>query len=249
VHLASKSGNPITRVQISWEDAQGGTQFVPTSSGGITCGYLLPQNDTANGCTDPLVSSTGMVRATLMPIRPGVQTADLSNDTSTYFLYPKDNGTARVVGTQANAPGAGNLKNGIFINGNCNAASKPTYSHSCNAEINGLGISNEMYLRIKSVYRPTSVTIKIFDAAGQTNILGAQAVIDVTGKAQDVLRRIQVRVPIDNSYKFPEFALETSDSICKRTAVLPNSAIVQPPLAGIDYNSSDLTGVCDPTTN
>jgi hypothetical protein len=51
---------------------------------------------------------------------------------------------------------------------------------------------------------------------------GAQAVIDSTGKAQDVLRRIQVHVPLTPSSEnsLSDYALQSSEALCKRFIVM-----------------------------
>ena len=85
-----------------------------------------------------------------------------------------------------------------------------------------------------------------------------QAEVDATGRAADVLRRIQVRVPIKRNFIFPEFALGTADSICKRFVTWPGSltssggAIVEMPPQGtvpgtVDYNQSIDSNICSLT--
>jgi hypothetical protein len=68
------------------------------------------------------------------------------------------------------------------------------------------------------------MTVRIYDntaASNQLSIKGAQVQIDATGKVNDVLRRIQVRVPVTKSYAIPEFVIQTTDSICKQLEVSP----------------------------
>jgi hypothetical protein len=62
-------------------------------------------------------------------------------------------------------------------------------------------------------------------AAGNKPFSNAQATIDATGKAQDVLRRVLVAVDLTdaNAYKIPSSALITEDSVCKRFGVTRNS--------------------------
>jgi hypothetical protein len=56
------------------------------------------------------------------------------------------------------------------------------------------------------------------DAAGQIAFTGAQAIIDSTGQAGDVLRRLQVTVPLQASSRdqLADYVIQTTDSICKR---------------------------------
>lgn len=93
----------------------------------------------------------------------------------------------------------------------------------CIARISGLNAS-EYYVNLRSIYKESTVTVSAQDAAGNDIALRGQAIIDVTAKAQDVLRRIQVRVPLKIGSKdtLPVYAIESTDSICKRFAVFPD---------------------------
>jgi hypothetical protein len=72
----------------------------------------------------------------------------------------------------------------------------------------------------------------------------SQAAIDVTGKAQDVLKRILVHVPIHPSHDLPDSALEAQD-ICKyfTTDPLDNTKIGSP-LPSDTGITSDMTNTC-----
>jgi hypothetical protein len=115
---------------------------------------------------------------------------------------------------------------GRFVDGGCTAAGTPK---QCRSVINGFGGVNNMYLRLRSVYKPVKVNITAQNAGG-TNVplSGAQVVVDSTGKVSDVLRRIQVRVPIVTTGNYPEFALESMTTICKKFVAWPGGATVDP---------------------
>jgi hypothetical protein len=82
-----------------------------------------------------------------------------------------------------------------------------------------------MFLRLKSVYRPNAVSVSAKYGITNTvaNFSRAQVMIDSTGKATDVLRRIQVRVPLKTQFNFPESAIKTKESICKLFEVYPGT--------------------------
>jgi hypothetical protein len=69
---------------------------------------------------------------------------------------------------------------------------------------------------------------------------GAQAVIDSTGKAQDVLRRIQVNVPLraTSQNELSDYAIQSTDAICKRFSVMNGG-----------YYDNDVTGVTSTSGN
>lgn len=80
------------------------------------------------------------------------------------------------------------------------------------------------YLRIRSLYL-NAPTLKVgaVDAGGHNIMLGGQIAIDSTGKAQDVLRRISVRVEVvPGSDTLPLGAIESTGDVCKRFATWPS---------------------------
>ena len=86
---------------------------------------------------------------------------------------------------------------------------------SCNVTLGNL-TGQQYYMRVSSMYQTVSLTV-----SGSVPLSGALAQIDSTGKAADVLRRIQVYVPLGESQNLlPDSALESTDSICKRFSVM-----------------------------
>lgn len=95
----------------------------------------------------------------------------------------------------------------------------------CRMTISGMGASSKYYMRVNALYGQTprlSVTAR--DAAGPVGLSGAQALVDATGKAQGVMRRIVVAVDLTdaNASKAPNGAIISGESICKRFSVGPN---------------------------
>ena len=81
--------------------------------------------------------------------------------------------------------------------------------------------TNYIFLRLKGLYdqNGTKVKIELLNGSTVVNTQDGQAIVDVTGRAGDVFRRVQSRVSlpgaIDTSL-LPEFAIESGDDICKR---------------------------------
>ena len=85
---------------------------------------------------------------------------------------------------------------------------------------NGLLADNTFYLNIRSIYAPNTITITALNGAGTAvPLIGAQYVIDVTGKSVDVLRRVKVRLPAVPQIDKVDYALRTADAICKLLVV------------------------------
>jgi len=94
--------------------------------------------------------------------------------------------------------------------------------NGCSLTINSLS-QNSYYLRIRALYRNVALQVEGANAGGsQLELKGAQAVIDSTGRAQDVLRRIQVNVPLGatSQNQLSDYAIQSTDAICKRFSVM-----------------------------
>jgi hypothetical protein len=84
--------------------------------------------------------------------------------------------------------------------------------------VSGLS-ANQYYMRITSIYKDVTLVVSANDASSNPlSLTNAQAVIDATGKAQDVLRRVQVHIPLtpSSSNQLSDYAIESTDAICKR---------------------------------
>lgn len=153
----------------------------------------------------------GVLRFDLVPTSGGGLTSDsLRDDTMTTFAVPYSSGGAISVAYAASTANTNNLL-GV----------KCTNS-GCALDITGLS-TDSYYLRISSLYQDVALQVSASDGSGTAlKLQGAQAVIDSTGKAQDVLRRIQVNVPLRSTSKnlLSDYAIQSTDAICKRYSIL-----------------------------
>jgi hypothetical protein len=162
------------------------------------------------------VRGSGILRVSLIPAKSPITRNDLINKTQTLFLYPNYNETVNQVGVHNYS--TGKQGKGVFVDGQCNKQSAGDhgpgrYPYDCNVRTTLPG--GTYYMRLKSIYTPHSVNIRVIGQGGQVSQPGTQAVIDSTGKSNDVLRRIQVRVPLNSGYSYPEFGLQTTNMMCK----------------------------------
>lgn len=152
----------------------------------------------------------GLLRFDLVPTSGSSLDADgLRNSTMTTFAVPFSSGG---ISTVPYAAGTGNPNN--LIGMSCN-------NTNCSLGITGL-TQNSYYLRVTSLYRDVAMQVTANGAGGPLEIAGAQAVVDSTGKAQDILRRIQVNIPLRNTSRnlLSDYAIQSTDAICKRYAVM-----------------------------
>lgn len=215
-----KADSSIQKIRISWNSTEGSTNFATNNEHYLPQGAFSATN--TNGFSY-IGGGTGILRMDLIPITGTLSRANIITNTQTAFLYPKSGAAGSVVqrGYTAN-----NGSQGDFIDGNCDASKQPRY---CSIEITNLPAgTTTYYLRLKSIYHASNVKIEGFSTNASTtplSLVGSQVIIDATGKANDVLRRIQVRVPTSTNYYYPEFALESADDICKLIITIPPDTV------------------------
>lgn len=202
--IISANGTPIAKVTITWRNPAGG----PAPSVNCTASGLTTRGN--------WICGHGVLRTDIAP------TPDGNPDTSmSTFFNPLRYGGVLNAGS---APTVDYGSGGGMIKGYCVDGADP----KCMASITGL-TEAVYYMNIRSIYRDSSVTIEAQDIAGNPIDFTGQVMIDVTAKAQDVLRRIQVRVPLDpKQSSVPAYAIESSASLCKRYAVEPNYYAADP---------------------
>ncbi len=222
----------IKRLVVSWQRNDDGQSF---SSDNIN--ELKPEAG-----ANSFEGSTPMLRMMLTPMRKtngnNVRRETLMSDSVTIFGYPKQAASPSLHGSVdysdfSGIPATLDLsRQGTIVSGECNdanyAGDHPRY---CSIEItDSSGLFDPALLQdevqymlvLRAMYVEGSepgeakVTITAYDDAGQAlRLAGTQAMIDVTARAQDVSRRIQVRVPKFTRQRFAEYSIETSQELCK----------------------------------
>jgi len=151
---------------------------------------------------------TGMLKVVLIPFVNGDSRASLSNRTMTLFLIPRASG-----GTSSVAFGtyAGNESNAL-LGVTCNAG-----TGFCTLSVTGIPAYSEFRAVITSLYQNNEVLLTSPVIYGFRD---EQAIVDATGKAGELLRRVQVRVPLNNSGgDLVGNAVQVSNTICKKLFV------------------------------
>ena len=143
----------------------------------------------------------------------------------TVFVVPVTSGGTANIAFAATTANANDLVAGSCTNGS---------SASCKLTITGL-TSSQYYARVTSLYKDASLQVTGTTTSGAAATFSdAQLMVDSTGKAQDELRRIQVRLSLlglnstgstsntgaNSTNQLSDYALESTDSICKRFATM-----------------------------
>ncbi len=80
-------------------------------------------------------------------------------------------------------------------------------------------IAEDFFIRLQALYTSTHIKIVASNAGGPVNLLNAQALIDVTGRAGDVYRRVEERVDLDPDDLWPNYAILSEEEICKNFVI------------------------------
>lgn len=206
------------QIKLSWFDANNHT--APLNSLSIA--------DFATRSTTPLLpipnewpaNRPSVIRAQLIVYDPTKSLSDNDRDGSrTLFLYPVSTATGKLSFATAGRGAPSDLSPV-----GCTADFSSS-DYACTATID-LGTTIDLtgklaYLRVTGIYNPASVKLELATASGSAvNFDGVQAVVDSTGRANDIFRRIESRVELsDTTFPYPEFSTDVKGDICKSFAV------------------------------
>jgi hypothetical protein len=198
--FGTTGGGALSALTINWGSL---TNKPARTSGGFT-----PRNGSPTNWNSPAV-----LQVSITPLGNLNRTA-LINNTFTTYLYPQCSGSN--IATYNSQSVSQQVP---IVNGNGTKCSSGTYS----ATINNLsGTVGESYvINVLDYYDDSSVSISnATDGTGPLDFTNAQALIDVTGRAKNVLRRIQVHVPLNQPGPTPAYTVE-GQNICKRFDTAP----------------------------
>lgn len=176
----------VSSLTFSWNNVDGTTNFACPTAGTFT------PSGASWSC------SPSVLQVDLISSANSASQATQETGAYTIFLSPRADGTA----TSA-------IVNHKVYAALCSAATK-----SCSIKITGLAADQTYYARVISVYNESNLTV----CANNCNapLSGAEVKIDVTGKAQNVLQRLDANLSITGlTGDLPNYALQTNDSLCK----------------------------------
>lgn len=193
----------------------------------LTFSWAPPDGTTGVGsnCSRPLgkfeptltTCAFGLLRVDMLQYNDAASDSPAVANTSTFYMQPQQNGNpAADVADTINGTAGGKI-----IGATCSVDS----TERCSAKLllSGAIQTKKFYVRISSLYKD-SKSVEITGTFVDNNPVyfdGAQAVIDATGRAQDVLRRVQVRYSLATSDDTPPWA--AGGKACKRLTVVPGA--------------------------
>jgi Tfp pilus assembly protein PilX len=149
--------------------------------------------------------------------------ADKSN-TNTLFLYPNNVATAN---NQYNF-GVNDLRRSPLnapklIRCETNLSQ---FAYSCTAtlklpaSIDGqTGTNRNAYLHLGALYNDSHFQIKLKQGSTPVRFDSVQPIVDSTGRANDVFRRVQARVQLSSDYTYPDAAIDLQGDLCKNFTI------------------------------
>ncbi|HSX43712.1 MAG TPA: hypothetical protein VLE69_00210 [Candidatus Saccharimonadales bacterium] len=234
------AGTPTNaaEIMIGWSGPSAGQTFWPNGSN-----LTFP-----NPATWGTNTNEPLMRVDLTNITGGGYTRNgmIANSYTGYF-YP-------VKGTAAGQYGAtgdistliGDVNRGQIVGANCWSPQTPNahVTEDCNVSINVASLAaNHFLMHLRSIFFGSNVTVTALDGSGSPlSITGGQVVIDATGRANDVVKREQVRIsPRAPNAGVADYAIQSADSICKRLITSTVGTSADGSVPGLDQ-----TGACAP---
>jgi Tfp pilus assembly protein PilX len=224
----------ITGINLMWSTKK--TTTTPANS--CPTSVKLPTATAWGNC------GMGVLRVDLVPVDNSAPTnaTTLAKEALTFFVVPMAPGGAGSTNTVTYGGASSSTSNTNNIVGVDCQNTGP----NCTVKINTAGYTHQAYdMRVSSEYEDSALEVTATGATGALPLSGAQVVIDATGKAQNVVRRIQVYVPIGvESNQLSDYAIESTDSICKRYVVMTGYYANEIGALGINANNPTLDPLC-----
>lgn len=229
--LAPSGGNTPSSIVVNWHLRDAAPSAVPVANAdahdvavrNVSETNLLRDDEwceAENNCSIDLASARypAMMRLALysLPNSGAISKANIDNNAKIVYLNPAD-GAGDV--SVANLEPTGSQNNPV----SADCSVKGVEEYVCSMRISGLNANRTYTLRLGALYSGTQVEIEMLDSADQPlEFVGAQTLVDVTGRANDVLRRLEARVATTPSLRdfLPDRAVITGDDLCKDLSIV-----------------------------
>lgn len=214
--VQSAGGQDIRDIRFSWTGSDGTNNAIPACSSNPS---ILPATRSNQ---IPILR----VDITEVPTTNTLNRIDLIDESMHLYLYPQGAGCPGVVTSITESTNIAPGDKGRVIPVRCDLVGG---ENRCTLEVQSLQAggpsSQRYYVRVKSIYTNANLIVTGTTVQGNASIqfVGAQVLVDSTGKAADVLRRIQVRLNSSPTYPVPEYVYQATDGICKQMLVTPTT--------------------------
>jgi Tfp pilus assembly protein PilX len=228
-----ETSGPYDKIKISWFKRKSTSSnplgTVPTST---TDTFLFPAKTSAEwpDTAAPVLRSQFVQTGSSFSSSSFDPTVDSTSNTNTVFLYPQryDNPLTRSDSlsffgndTTPKSP------TGVI----CSAYDYAQGSYACEATITvppvvGGGARAASFLILEPLYNAADYKIELLDTSGNA-VQVVAPVVDSTGRANDLFRRVSARIDFASDYPIAEMSLQ--GNLCKNFAVTDNQYIAGAP--------------------
>lgn len=237
------SAAPFDRIRISWFTKDD----LAASGSGTTIGYPSSGIDVSLPRVGPLwpLKDPALLRAQFIQTGASFKLTDFDakqgseSDANTAFLYPAAAGADGTNGFDL-ALDARRVPGGKPQPVKCTNFANSQYACSVVMKVSpydGTYDKRNAYLHLSSLYNGGHYKVELLNGAANTPVdfKGVQSVVDSTGRANTMFRRVAVRVELKGNFAYPDAALDLKNNLCKDFSITSNP---------LDYQAN---ATCDPT--
>lgn len=235
IPLQTKSGAVFDQIKIEWYTEQDGPVFDDATT---SPAVPFPKLPTANSWP---TNRPSVIRAQLLQYDKdaGFKLSDFDDAThnSTLFLYPTNLSGLRGIAQSFDVGRRADATAPSLVEAGCNTSFTTTEPYACQSILTPPGsIAKEKrvaYLNLIQLYdRPTTYQVTLIDSTtgDAVKLSGVQPVVDSTGRANDLFRRVQSRINLGTSTA-PDSAIDLTDKLCKTFTVTDTQYVDSGPCA------------------
>jgi hypothetical protein len=240
-----KAVDQFDTIQIEWMHKDNGSTGTNYAGGRVDTlappvsgdAVLLPKK------SDWSPNAASLLRVqSIVPTGASVSLDQLDgSDVSTTFLRPSSSVTNDPLDIAASAStfnvpigtpratGTDNVTTGVVSIPSCSNYRFTHGAYACRATLSlGSGAvpadSQVAFIRLTSLYRDTSYKISLIHTGVVVKFDGVQPIVDSTGRAGNIFRRISSRVGAATNLPYPESVFDVSGSLCKDFYVTDTTA-------------------------
>jgi hypothetical protein len=175
----------------------------------------------------------GVIRVDIVDVGD-ISRAAMATTSYTFFMYPATNVSPHLYNTVLPISSGTDQQGATLVTG-CDDTIDPENLRCMGTVRLGIPIEHGI-VRVSSYYNPVRFSMTNVSSQGlPVEFKSGQVVIDSTGRANDVYRRIRVRLPIDPDASYlaglhTPFSIQSADSICKRIFGIPRNSTTDTPL-------------------
>lgn len=94
-----------------------------------------------------------------------------------------------------------------------------TATISLPSPIDGNTSDRDAFLRLSALYNGAHYSVRLKEGANYVQFAGVQPIVDSTGRANDLFRRVQSRIQLANNFTYPDAAINIQGDLCKNFTI------------------------------